>query len=114
MSLKGIRIGDLDRRLQFENFVETIDPIGNTRVESYTNAFTLWGKIVRKPGGERFESDQQTGFNKCEVMIRYNNLVVNNMRFKDLMESEYFYINDVQKNKREGYCMILAEKRDNV
>lgn len=113
MSLGGLRIGDLDRRFQFENFVETIDPIGNTRVESYSTAFTVHGKFTTNRGSEVFESSQQTATNSCEVMVRYNNLIVPTMRFRDLMESEYYDVRSVEKRKREGVCIVQGERRNN-
>jgi head-tail adaptor len=113
MSLKGLNIGDLDRKLLFENVVVSINPIGNTRSETYTTAFTLYAKKLTRPGDEIFESDQQVGLKNCEVMTRFNNLVNTQMRFLDVTDSEYYFVRDVQKNKREGYCLIKAVKRDN-
>jgi SPP1 family predicted phage head-tail adaptor len=113
MSLRGLSIGELDRRFQFENLVETIDPIGNTRVETYSNAFTIYGKFVTQGGGEVFESNQQTNTQGAQIMVRYTNLITSTMRVKDLMENEYYDIRNVQKKKREGMCVIQAERRDN-
>ena len=115
MSLQGVRIGELDRRLAFENITVAINQIGNARKESFTDAFTVYGKFLTKPGAERFESNEQLGSQNVEVLIRYSvtNMPNERMRFKDLRHGQYYYVKNIQKNPREGYCVIQGEWNDN-
>jgi len=112
--LSGIYIGELDRRLAFENVIINNNPIGNAPKQSYTDAFVLFGKFVTKAAAERFQSNQQIGVQLATVMIRYTSLVNDQMRFKDLALGQYYYITDIQRNKREGYCIIQGEFHDNT
>lgn len=112
--LCGIRIGELDRTITIEQVSYSINPIGNKKREVWSDFRTqIKAKFLTKEGAEVFQSEQQVGQKKLEILIRFDKYITQSMRVKDLVLGDYFYINSIQQNPREGYCILIVVSRDN-
>jgi len=108
----GIDIGRLDVLLHIEKETIVRDSINaaNSTWSVHKHAF---GKRVWKSGPEVFESKQLVDSDDVQFMIRCDETVVATMRFKQHLDTNYFYIKSTEHWFREGYTMITAERRDN-
>ncbi len=112
MALKGVRFAEFDRKLLFENETNAVNPVGNVKSKNWTTAFTAYGKFLTVEQPERFEGNQQVGVQGARVIIRYRSDVKETQRFTDVTENAKYNVKSIQKMKREGYCIITAEKTD--
>lgn len=112
MALKGVRFAEFDRRLLFENESDSVNPVGNVKEKRWTSAFTAYGKFLSVEQAERFEANQQVGVQGARVILRYRIDFKETQRFTDTQENAIYYVKGIQKMKREGYCIITAERSD--
>lgn len=115
MPAAGVFIGTLDRRLQFEVNVPTVD--ANTRglVENWVVQFHTWGQINSKMGREQFDYKSLVGVEPVEVIVRARSALIDGMRFLDMRTSRCYYIKGIDRSRiREGYYIISAEYKDNA
>lgn len=110
--LAGIQIGRLDVLLHVERETITRDSI-NAAVSTWSVHKNLYGKRIWNDSPESFESKQLVGSDNVQFMVRCDETLETTMRFKQHMDTTYFYIRNVQHWFREGYTMVTAERRDN-
>lgn len=110
--LAGIKIGHLDALLHVERETVTRDSINaaNSIWSGYKN---IYGKRIWNDSPESFESKQLVGSDDVQFLVRCDEVLESTMRFKQHLDTTYFYIRNVQHWFREGYTMITAERRDN-
>lgn len=115
MPAGGVTIGNLDRRLQFELNVPTIDPDSRARVENWVVQFHCWGAFNSKIGHEQFDFQASVSVEPVEVIIRARAALKPTMRFLDMRTSLYYYVKGIDRSTvREGFYTIMAEYKDNA
>lgn len=92
MYTKKIAIGELNRRLLFENWNYTQD-IGSGNLKTIASSFFQWGKMEDRSGTQLLNQDQQQWQYDSKVTIRYNPNVVSNTSF--VYENARYTINSV-------------------
>ncbi len=110
--IKGRNTGRLDIRLMVEQPVIAKNTIGENET-TWTSYKTLWAERVLKPSGERYEGKQEVGSDGADFRARYDSGLNTTMRFKQELETTYFYIRNVQSSRRDDYSLINAQRRDN-
>ena len=110
--LKGRNIGRMRVLLTVEQLTTTRNAINEGE-----SSWSLYGKVfaerVWKPAGEKFEGAQETWLNDVEFNARFNSGINTTMRFKQGIDTSYFYITNVRSSRREGLTIINATRRDN-
>ncbi len=66
-----MRIGTYDQRLTFQRLSTTTDAMGSV-IESWTDVFTVWGKVQVDKSDEGMESGQRTGKQAIIISVRSN------------------------------------------
>lgn len=110
--LRGLNPGRLDLLLTVEQKSLTPNSIGEN-VIGYSLYKQMFGSRVWEGGGEDFQNMQEVGTDKVKFTVRYDAELTNTMRIKEEADTTYFYIKSVNQWRREGYSVIIAERRDN-
>ncbi len=116
MSLRGLNISRMDTLIQIESVTVSKDSNGGD-VRTWAQYKSCYAERVRKPGGESIQSNQQVAQQQSEYRVRYDAGLDETMRLYEGRLSgspDYLYIRDVQHWRREGYSLIIAERRDNA
>jgi len=111
-----IKIGEFDIRLVIEKNTPTINSNTNEREDSWSELTTVSAKRMLKGGREGFEADQQVATNVETFLIRYSSNVADidsTYRVYESGTTDYYYINLMEKQRRERWIMLQAVKRDN-
>jgi SPP1 family predicted phage head-tail adaptor len=112
--ISGLNVGRLDAKITFQQPVSTRDSIGQDNTTSWTVYKTTYAQRVRKPAAERYEGSQQVAPSVAEYKLRHDAGITATMRLFEVQQpTVYFYIRDVQHNRREGFTIITTERRDN-
>ena len=115
MSLRGLNIGRMDMLVTIQQSTTAANSIGE-QVESWSTLKTCYAERVRKPGGESVQASQTVATMPVEYKVRHDAAINQTMRLTEgalSAASTWYYIRDVQHWKREGYTLIVAERRDN-
>lgn len=113
--LRGVNSGKFDVRLVIQNNVFTTDSVTNQRKDSWSTVSTVWAQRMTKGGRLGFEADQQVANNKETYLVRYSSTLASLNAKHRIYESgttDYLFITTVEKQKREGWILITAEKKD--
>jgi SPP1 family predicted phage head-tail adaptor len=106
-------IGKLDKRIVVESYTTATDGSGEP-IKTFATYASLWASIKYEGsigGGEKFEADQNVATNKVEFTIRFYTGLNEKMRIS--WNSCYYYVTEINGNKRERYLKLKAEKRNN-
>lgn len=111
---RKVNPGRFDMLLTFQSKSITTDSIGD-KVETWSNYRSAYGEVKQLSGGggEGFEASQLVSKAMISAKVRYDSGLAETMRFTINGSSEYYHITDVQGWQREGYTMLIAQKRDN-
>lgn len=104
MSLKGIRIGELDQLITFQHAVVSTN-IFNERKTAWQDYVTEWARIVTMPGRDGYAADQETNFQMVKIYCRFREDITRQMRL--VFNGEVYKI--VSKNVPAGYRNQLLE-----
>jgi len=110
--LNGVDPRKFDVYLTFESPVKTANAIGENEI-SWTTYGNCFGQREWRRSMEAIEARGVVGNDLVDYRVRYDSGITTLMRFKQVNETTYFYIRDVQHWQREGYTLITAERRDN-
>jgi hypothetical protein len=111
----GLFVGSLDRRLQFEANVPTMDVNTRAQVEVWVVQFHCWGCFNSRAGREQFDFKSLVSVEPVEVVIRARAGLKDGLRFLDMRTGLYYYIKGIDRSTvREGYYTISAEYKDNT
>ena len=116
MLISRTQVGQLDTRIVIEHNVFKVDSISNEQLSDWEEKSIVWAKRMTKGGRLGFENNQQVANNSETYMIRYSESVKDvdaSMRLKEEGSENYYYINLVESQKREGWVMINCELKDN-
>lgn len=110
--LRGIHPGRLDVYLTFEQPTQTANSIGENET-TWTVYKKMFGARGWRKSAEQYQARELVGNDLVEYTVGFDSGLTSTMRFKQDDETTYFYIQDVQQWKREGYSLIHAQRRDN-
>lgn len=113
--LKGINPGRMDMLVTIQQRTLSNNSIGE-QIETWETLKTCYAERVRKPGSESIQASQTVATMPVEYKIRHDAVVNQTMRLTEgslSASSTWYYIRDIQHWKREGYSLIVAERRDN-
>ena len=114
--LRGNNIGAMDVRLVIQKNTPTVNATTNEREAGWSDLTTVWAERLTKGGKEGFEADQEVAINREHFRFRHTSLVSSidaTHRVHEKDTTDYFYVTVVEKQKRQDWIMIQAEKRDN-
>jgi head-tail adaptor len=115
--LRGIRVGELDRRITIQSYTEANHATSNQPRKTWSDLVTVYSKRVQprsRATDERFEANQQVAAEVYDFEIRDISTAINHkMRIYDTVEARYFYITGINKLPRMGKIILTAQYRDN-
>jgi head-tail adaptor len=114
--LRGIRPGELDRRITIQSYTEANHATTNQPRKTWSDLVTVHAKRMRSRMGndERHEANQQVAAEVYDFEIRNISTSINHkMRIYDIAEERYFYIVGVNKMPRMGKIILTTQYRDN-
>lgn len=80
----------------------------------WDNCGQFFAERIWNVGGEKFEDKQEVNLDNVTFNLRYTSVVNNTMRFRQGIETSYFYISNVRSSIREGLTIVNAARRDNM
>jgi len=116
MLLGKINVGQLDEKIVIEQNTPTNDSTTNEEIKVWSTLSTVWGKKMPNiKGGLSNEASQPLEINERDYLIRYSSDVSGiDATMRMLIDSEYYYITNIKKHRREGYIFVTCEYRDNA
>lgn len=115
--LRGIRPGELDRKIKIQSYTTSNHATTNQPVKTWSDLVTVWARRFTnrtRTSDERYEANQQVAAEVYDFEIRNISTAVDHkMRIYDTVEDRYFYIIGVNKMKREGKIILTGQYRDN-
>jgi SPP1 family predicted phage head-tail adaptor len=110
---RGVRSGELDRRITIQSVSTTNDAITNEEVETFS---TFKSNVAAKRLGlqskEDFEANQQVAVVDARYMIRNYGWAITE-RMLVVEGSTTYRIKGIDDRAREGFVILSCEKRDN-
>jgi len=70
MTLQGMRVGRMDRRITLQTNMPAQDAYGEP-IEAWSDIATVWASVAPKSATERFESDQEHAQAQTEFRVRW-------------------------------------------
>ncbi len=108
MSIGGVEIGKLDRRVVIRSLSTALDAAGQ-EVQTPTDVATVWMAIKPQPGGERFDARQVIGKAVVTFVARYRSDI--NVEHVLFYEGATWDIHDIREIDRRRGIEIDASAR---
>lgn len=108
---KGIRAGQLDRRVEIQESTETRTSRGSV-AETWTTVARVWAGISFPSSGnsEGVEADQVVSTTRVAFTIRYRDGITEKMRIVYGNEN-YAIIPPIEEHGRKQFLILRAEKQ---
>ncbi len=108
---KGVRPGQLDRRIEIQEPTETRTARGSV-TETWTTIARVWAGLSFPSSGnaESIEADQLVATTRVVFTIRYRDTITEKMRIVYGNEN-YSIIPPIEEQGRKTYLLIRAEKQ---
>lgn len=107
--LRGIRIGELDRKITIEKANLLIDDFTHERKETWVTLASVYSKRLRN-SRESYEDRQPVAITSGRYMIRWRSDVKETMRIND--GGEIYYIEGIENMDRKNFLILSVIKRD--
>lgn len=113
--LRGIRVGELDRKITIQSYTTANHATTNQPVKTWSDLITVWSKrMPSRRTTEGYEANQQVAIEIYDFEIRdISTTIDHKMRIYDTVEARYFYIVGVNKLVRQGKIILTGQYRDN-
>lgn len=110
--LRGLRIGEFDTKLVIQSATNSNNAITNEPEETWSDLKTIWGKQLGPKSREGYEAQQPVATSEARWMIRRDDAITERMRVN--RGGTIYYISGIEDFGRQGYMILMAEKRDNA
>jgi SPP1 family predicted phage head-tail adaptor len=102
-----MRLGNLDRRINVEEYSEVIDAAG-FRVQTWTLHKQMWANFLHKKGSEQDIDKNRTTSRTVEFKTTWHTTITNEMRI--FYNGDYYKIEDIKEIQREVGLIIMCTK----
>lgn len=109
--LRGIRPGELDRRVVVKYQVTTNETTTNQELVTWTTLKSKWVKRLIQKSNESFEANQQVANQEVKFFGRYDADLDETMAIED--DGVRYYIKGIESVDRKTSMTLTCEKRDN-
>lgn len=111
--LRGIRIGELDRKVTIQQKSVTRDDLTNEESSSWVTVKSVFAKRMGPKSMEKFEANQQVALTEARYFMRYQSGLDDTMILID--GGEMYHIKGIEQDLgRKQSTILTVEKRDNV
>ena len=106
-----MQIGELDRRIKFENYTSAQNTYGEEK-ETWSTYLTVWAKVDFNGGQAKDEFDRLTAISKVVFFVRNIGLSSLSEKTRILYDSKYYYIEAINEIEgRESFLELITEQR---
>ena len=105
-----MNFGKMDRYISIEQYSNSRTTSGAVK-KTWTKLADIWAQIEYKTGGEKFEANQEQGFNTVEFTTRFCAAINANEKQRILYNSEYFDIIYVNVLERDKYYKLITKRK---
>lgn len=107
-----LRPGEMDVPITIQSAITTKHAITNEPEETWSTYRSVRAKMMGPASNEKYEASQQVALSTVRFFV-YRDTAYNE-RMRILKGDHYYYILGIQDFNRQGYMILIAEKRDNV
>lgn len=108
--MRGVKIGQRDRQIQFQRAVKTSNGYNEEEISSWETVATVWAKVTEAHGSETYQSDQLTESRLTVFDIWYLSCV--NVEMRIAYNGRYYEIRSIIEPDRRRSLKIKAELLD--
>lgn len=107
-----LKIGELDRRIEIEKRVASVDNYGESII-TFSTAYTVWAKVDWKRSDRDEDSQQVVQNSDLTFYIRNLDVTIqSNYRIK--FDEKYYYIHGIKEiDGREQFLELETQIKDN-
>jgi hypothetical protein len=109
--LRGIRIGELDRKVTIKQKSVTSESLTNEEVITYSTLRSVFMKRLGPKSNESFEANQQVAVSTVQYFGRYYGDYDETMILDD--DGIEYHIKGIEVMDRKSGVKLTCEKRDN-
>lgn len=109
--MRGVNIGELDRRVNLFSYTETQSSTGQA-VKTFTLYKAVWAKVEYGGGSEAITSDAPTPMADLYFIVRYDANITEKTRVE--YRGVKYNITHIEEVERKVYLKLTASKPDNV